>query len=103
MFLLNHTCDVYRLQAIGTNGRKSLQLVKTAVPCLGLPLGATITVQNQMQLGRSYQFNFGPDADVRVGDRLKWHDTNMSVKFVRSYVDTPPVSHIEAMCEQEVA
>lgn len=104
MLLLNHTCDIYRMQAIGdSTTRKSMQLLTSGVRCLGLPLGANVTIQNEMQLGRAYQFNFAPGTDVQVGDRLLWNGAKVSVKYVRPYVNTPPVSHIEVMCEQEVA
>lgn len=103
MLLLNHVVDIHRPQALGTNGRKAMQLLKADVACLGLPVGAQTAIQNELQLGRAYQFNFAPGTDVKVGDRLMWNGTKMSVKYVRAYLNTPPVSHIEAMCEQEVA
>lgn len=102
MLLLNHTVDIHRPQALGTNGRKAMQLLTPNVACLGLPVGAQTAIQNNLQLGRAYQFNFAEGTDVKQGDRLIWNGTNMSVKFVRPYLNTSPVSHLEAMCEQEI-
>lgn len=103
MLLLNHTCDLHRTAAVGTNGRKQMQLLHSAVRCLVLPMGSATTIENGMQLGRAYEAHFDPTGDVRVGDRLVWNDTKLSVKYVRDYRNTPPVSHFVAICEQEVA
>ncbi|WP_241473769.1 hypothetical protein [Mycolicibacterium neoaurum] len=103
MLLLNHIVDIHRLKAIGTNGmRKEMQLHTAGVPCLGLPIGGNTAIENELQIGRAYQFNFAPGTDIRPGDRLMWNGSKIAVKFVRPFIDTPPVSHIEAMCEQEV-
>lgn len=103
MLLLNHTCDIYRTVNVGTNGRRKQSLLHSNVRCLALPMGANASIQNEMQIGRSYDVHFGPDADIRVGDRLMWNGTKLSVRYVRDYRNTPPVSHFEAACEQEVA
>jgi hypothetical protein len=66
-------------------------------------MGANATIQNDLQVGRAYEVQFGPDADIQVGDRIVWNGSNLSVKYVRDYRNTPPVSHFEAVCEQEVA
>lgn len=102
MLLLDHTCDIHRNKALGTNGRKAMQLIASGVACLGLPMGSNATIQNEMQIGRSYEFTFAPEANVQVGDKLVWKSKTMIVRHVRDY-DTYPVSHLEVLCEQEVA
>ncbi len=103
MLLLNHSCTIQRLTPIGTNGRKQMQTAKPTARCLVLPMGSNTTIQNGLQLGRGYEVHFAPDEDVRVGDRLLWDGTRLSVRYVRDYRNVPPVSHFEAVCEQEVA
>lgn len=66
-------------------------------------MDANAVIQTEMQIGCSYDVNFAPDADIRVGDRLIWNGTKLSVKYVRDYRNIPPVSHFEAACEQGVA
>lgn len=100
--LLNHTCDIQRLAAMGTNGRKVMQTVTESVRCLVLPMGSNTTIQNGLQLGRGYEVHLGPNEDIKTGDRLLWNGTRLSVRYVRDYRNVPPVSHFEAVCEQEV-
>lgn len=102
MLLLNHSCDIWRTVAVGTNGRSEMQELHTDVRCLVLPMGANATIQNDLQIGRAYEVSFAPDADIQVGDRIMWNGSRLSVKYVRDYRNTPPVSHFEAVCEQEV-
>jgi phospholipid N-methyltransferase len=102
MLLLNHLASISRRAAVGANGRQMMQQIYSGVPCLVLPMGSNATIQNEMQMGRAYEAHFGPDADVRVGDRIVWNGTILSVKYVRDYRNTPPVSHFEAVCEQEI-
>lgn len=102
MLLLNHTCDIWRTVAVGTNGRSEMRSLYAGIRCLALPMGSNTTIQNDMQLGRAYEVSFAPDADIKVGDRIVWNGAKLSVKFVRDYRNVPPVSHFEAVCEQEV-
>ncbi|WOI85992.1 hypothetical protein [Rhodococcus qingshengii] len=56
-----------------------------------------------MKPGRAYDVHFAPNTDVKVGDKIEWMETTVMVKYIRPYINTPPVSHIEAVCEQEIS
>lgn len=103
MLLLNHTCDIWRNESVGTNGRKQIQKLHEGVRCLAMPMGSAVAIQNDMKPGRAYDVHFAPDTDVKVGDKLDWMGTTVMVKYIRPYINTPPVSHLEAACEQEIS
>jgi hypothetical protein len=103
MLLLNHTCDVWRKQALGTNGRKQLQAYKTAVPCLAMPMSTAATIRNGYSVGHAYEVYYDDGADVRIGDQIKVNGLSLMVKVVRPYVGMPPVSHVEVECEEVTA
>lgn len=102
MLLLNHTCTVSRDTPVGTNGRMKMQLYKTGIRCLALPMGSAVTIQNEMQMGRGFEVSMGPGEDIKVGDQLSCNGMTLSVKYIRDYTNVPPVSHLELVCEQVI-
>lgn len=100
MLLLNHTCTISRNSALGTNGRKLMEVLYSGVPCLCLPIGANVTIQNDMQLGHAYEVHMAVDTDVRVGDQLACNGMTLTVSHIRKYVGVPPVDHQELMCQE---
>lgn len=101
MLQLIHTCTISRNMTLGTNGRKALQTLATGVPCLGWPMNAQTTIQNQFELGRGYDFYFNSTQDVRVGDKIGWNGDTYVVSAKQLY-DVPIVQHIHVSAKQEV-
>lgn len=102
MLLLDHTCDIERQTAVGTNGRHSRQTVYSGVSCLFLPMNHTTTIELGFSLGRAYDAYFDNASDVQPDDRLVFNGQNFIVKAVQPF-SVNIVGHIHAMCEQEIA
>lgn len=100
MLMLEHTCDIWRNAALGTNGRTQLQSLYTGVSCLLLPLNSQTTITEGFSLGRGYETFFEDDQDVKIGDRLVRSGKNYTVKYVETY-ETPLAAHLRVLCEQE--
>lgn len=101
MLLLSHSCDIYRNQAIGTNGRRGLQKLYSAVDTLAIPMDAKTSIQNGFELGRGYDFFFDSSQDVKVGDKLTWSGDDYTVSAVQRYA-TPLADHTHVLAKQEV-
>lgn len=102
MLQLEHTCDVWRNAAVGTNGRKQVAELYTNVSCLLLPLRAETEVRLGWQLGRGYNAFFDIDSDVKTGDQLRRDGQVYTVSSVQTF-DTELLPHLEAMCQREVS
>ena len=103
MMLLDHTCDIARTQAVGTNGRRQMASLYTGIPCLALPMNNTTAIQNQFSIGRAYDFYFADRQDVKNGDKLTWNGSTFIVKVVQPFTGLAFGSHIRTMCEQEIS
>jgi hypothetical protein len=101
MLLLEHRCDIARDTAVGTNGRRQMQTVHTAVPCLATPMVGTATAQNGFDLGKAYDFYFDLTADVKVKDRLTCGGTDYTVSSVLLY-NVPRVGHLHVLAQMEI-
>ncbi len=101
MFALLDACDISRNTAVGTNGRRSLQALYSAIPCLAIPMNAATTIQNSFEMGRGYDFYFSDGQDLKVGDKLSWSGDTYVVSAVQRY-SVPVVAHVHAMVKQEV-
>jgi hypothetical protein len=102
MFLLEHTCTIKRNAAVGTNGRRQLSDLYTAVPCLALPMGLSTAVSNGFSLGKAYDVFFADGQDVKPGDKLIIDGASYLVKGVQPF-KVPTVGHIRALCSQEAS
>lgn len=98
--LLEHTCDVTRNTAVGTNGRRQRTALATGVRCLCLPMDARAAIENGFTVGRSAEVFFELDQDVKVGDKLTILGNSYNVRGVAAY-EVPLVGHKRALCEQE--
>lgn len=101
MFLLQHSADIARNAAIGTNGRRGMSTVATGVRCLVLPMATRTAIENQFSLGKAYDVYFAEGTDVRVGDKLTKDDGRYIVRQVMPY-KVAVVGHVRALCELEV-
>jgi hypothetical protein len=97
---LAHSVDQWRNAAVGTNGSKNVQLFKTSVSCLCLPMSSSVTIQNGYSLGHAYDVYMDNGQDVKIGDQLRWKGLVLVVKVVRPYVDVGIVSHVALQCEE---
>lgn len=103
MFALEHTCDIRRMAAVGTNGRKQLASLYTAVPSLFLPMSPKATIANNFSMGRGYDVYFDDGQDVKVGDELVYAGNTYKVGGVQRFAGLPMVSHVHVAAEQEVS
>lgn len=103
MLLLNHTCDVARNQAVGTNGRKQYVTIASNVPSLFLPMSRQAAVQNQFDIGNSWDIYFDDGTDVQVGDRLTFNGTKYLVAGRQPFTGLGIVSHLHVMAQTEKA
>ena len=101
--LFEHTATIQRNAAVGTNGRRQFQDLYTGIPCLALPMGLSTAISNGFSLGRAYDVYFGEGQDVKAGDKLIIDGQSYTVKGVQSFKVLAPVSHVRALCEQEVS
>ncbi len=102
MLLLQHTCNINRDAAVGTNGRTAKQALYTAVSCLVLPMNSNTAIQNKFELGRAYDIYFADGQDVKPGDQLVYNGSNFMVKVVQPYA-VAYVGHVKTLCQQEVS
>lgn len=100
--LLEHTCTIKRNVAVGTNGRRQVADLYTAVPCLALPMGLSTAISQGFSLGKAYDVFFGEGQDVKAGDKLVIGSDSYTVKGIQTF-SVPIVSHVRALCEQEVS
>lgn len=101
MLLLQHTCDIYRNQAVGTNGRKAKALLTSNVRATFLPMSAEASIKNGYSVGNAYDVYFGPGTDIKVGDRLKRDSDNYAVSAVIPFEGFGQVSHIQVIATRE--
>lgn len=102
MLLLEHTCDIKRNAAVGTNGRYQVQTLASGVACLKLPMNTSTTIQNEFSLGRAYDIYFAEGQDMKPGDKIIIGADQYVVRAVQPY-EVPGVGHVKALCEQEVS
>jgi len=100
--LLNQTCTIQRNVAVGTNGRRQMADLYTAVPCLALPMGLSTAIANNFSLGRAYDVYFSDGQDIKPSDKLKIGTDRYTVKGTEVFT-VPLIGHIRALCEQEVS
>lgn len=103
MLLLEHTCDVARNQAVGTNFRKQYVTITTGVRCLFLPMSRQAAIQNQFDVGYSWDVYFDDGVDIQVGDRLTYSGTTYIVAGRQPYSGLAWVSHLHIMAQTENA
>lgn len=103
MILLEHTCDVARNQAIGTNGRKGYVTKYTGVSCLFLPMSRQAAIQNQFDVGSSWDIYFDDGVDIQVGDKLTFNGNKFIVNGRQPYSGLAWVSHLHVTAETENA
>lgn len=101
MMQMAHTCDLSRNAVVGTNGRRAMSALYTALPCLAMPMNTTTAIQHNFSLGRAYDFYFPDGQDVLPGDKLSWNSGSFIVKAVEPYL-VPLIGHVRALTEQEV-
>ena len=101
MLDLLHTCDVARNQTLGTNGRKSMATVQTAVPCLFLPMSAYAAIQNGYSVGFAWDVYAADGTDIQMGDKLTWNGVTYLVRGRQPYTGLPVVSHLRLTVETE--
>jgi hypothetical protein len=102
MMLLEHTCDIKRNAAVGTNGRRQLSDLYTDVSCLALPMGLSTAISNGFSLGKAYDVFFAAGQDVKPGDKLIIDGADYTVKGVQPF-NVPTVGHVRALCVQEIS
>jgi hypothetical protein len=100
--LTQHSCDVYRNSAVGTNGRKTKTLQASAVPCTFIPMEAQAAIRNGFTVGKGYDVFFNDGADVQVGDRLVRDSQNYAVSAAMPYPGFGDVSHVHVLANLEV-
>lgn len=100
--MLEHSCDISRNQPLGTNGRYQMAQLATAVPCLFLPVGSRIAVEQGFTIGRDYEVFFDSGADVKVGDKLARDGKSYIVSYVQTY-ETAYAGHVHIFAKQEPA
>lgn len=102
MLLLQHTCDVYRDTAVGTNGRRAKTLHDSGVRATFIPLSTEAAIRNGYSVGNAYDVYFASGADVKVGDRLKRDGQDYAVSAVIPYEGFGVVSHRHVIATMEV-
>lgn len=98
--LMKHACDVRRDAAVGTNGRRSKQVIATAVKCTFIPMPSRAEIENDYTVGSGYDVFFQMDADVKTGDQLVWSGQTYNVRAVREYL-FKRVGHIHVLATRE--
>jgi len=101
MMLLTQTCTIKRNAAVGTNGRRQLADLQTAVACLALPMGLSTAIANNFSLGRAFDVYFDVGQDVKPGDKLVIGSDSYTVKGIQPF-SVPVVGHVRTLCEQEI-
>lgn len=101
--MLEHTCDVARNQAVGTNGRKQYVTVATSVPSLFLPMSRQSAIQNQFDISNSWDIYFNDGTDVQVGDKLTYNGVKYIVAGRQPFSGLAWVSHLHIMAQTENA
>jgi hypothetical protein len=101
--LLQHSCDVARNQAVGTNGRKSYVALSTGLPCLFLPMSAQAAVQNGFSVGFGWDVYVDDGTDIQIGDKLTFSGTTYIVRGKQPYTGLQLVSHVHLTAETEHA
>lgn len=99
--ILLHACDVARSQAVGTNGRRQLATVQTAVPCTFVPMSAKSSIDHNFAVGFGWDIYFDDGADIRSGDRLSWNGGTYIVSGTQPFIGFPGVSHVRVAAETE--
>lgn len=92
MELFEHTADLARNVAVGTNGRKQLAALYTGVDCLALPMDARRAVDNGYSVGKAWDVFFAVDQDVKVGDQITVLGRALIVQGVQPFA-VPDVGH----------
>lgn len=103
MLLLQHMCSISRKTTLGTNGRKSMQVVKANVSCLCLPMNAVAAIQNGFDVGTAWNIYFNETTDIQVGDRVVANNMAFIVKGKMPYLNLPIISHIQVSAVTENA
>ena len=101
--LLEHSANIARNQAVGTNGRRSFSTLYTQLGCSLQPLSRQAAIHANMEPGRSFDVFFGDGTDVLVGDRLTISGVNYIVKGVQAFTLFPLMNHVRAFVETEHA
>lgn len=101
MFMLEHTCDIWRNETVDTNGRTTLTQLTTDVRCLLLPMAQPTAVSQNMDIARAYDGFFETSVDIKVGDQLRKGDQKYTVRALHLF-DTLHGAHIHCLLEQEV-
>lgn len=102
MLLLEHTCDIEENQALGTNGRKQMVTISSAVPCLILPMQAKAAVEHGYTVGRAYDAYFDLTTAVKVGQRLTWNGKQLMIGGLMAY-NTAFAGHQQAACSEVIS
>ncbi len=102
MLMLQHTCNINRDTAVGTNGRTAKTALYTGVSCLVLPMNSNTAIQNHFEIGRAYDIFFADGQDVKPGDQLVYNGSNFMVKVVQPFA-VPNVGHVRTLCQQEIS
>lgn len=102
MLLLEHTADIRRSKAVGTNGRSQVQTLYSAVSCFIMPMNHKTIIEHHFSLGLAYEVYFDAGQDVQPGDQLISGGKTYTVKAVENY-NVGLVGHVHCYCEQEIA
>lgn len=103
MLGLQHQCDVARNQAVGTNGRKQMTTVHTAIACLFLPMSPQAAIQNNYSVGTAWDVYVDDGTDIQIGDMLTWNSATYIVRGRQPFTGLPVVSHIRLAAVTEHA
>lgn len=104
MLQLNHTCDIQRNQALGTNGRKQFAALTSDVACLFLPMSRKAAVENGFEPGYVWDVYMADGTDVQTTDRLVFNGANYVVGGKQAYSGLlAPVNHIHLTVTTEKA
>lgn len=101
--MLNDRCDVHRNQAVGTNGRRSFQLVASSVACKFIPLDREPTIAMNLTVGYAFTVYMAADAGTVAGDKLIKAGVSYLVHAVSHYDFNSTTRHLELIVETEKA
>ena len=102
MLLLQHTCEIYRNEGLGTNGRALKALVASSVRATFIPMSSEASIRNGHSVGKAYDVYFSSGTDVKVGDRLKRDGQDYAVSAVIPFEGFGIVSHRQVIATLEV-
>lgn len=99
--LFPHSAQVKRDTALGTNGRKTKQVIGTESGLIFIPMPSRVEIENQFSVGTGWDvYAKDKDVDIRSGDQLVHDGATFNVRRVARY-DVQSVGHLHILATRE--